>query len=116
MPDVIFYIIIGLTVGLVGGYFIAKFIKAPTESKITMLKNWMLWAVAEAEAEMGSGTGALKLAKVYDKFVAELPQLASIISFDKFSSIVDEALVTLKHLIETNQNIDDYINMGVKTV
>ena len=116
MPDFIFYIIIGLTIGLVGGFFIAKFIQVPTSTKIEMLKKWLLWAVAQAEAEMGAGTGSLKLAKVYNKFVEDLPQIASVITYDQFCDLVDESLKILRNLIETNGNIDDFINMGVKEV
>lgn len=116
MSDIIFYIVISLVLGIVGGFFIAKFISVPNSTKIAMLKKWMLWAVAQAEAEMGAGTGALKLAKVYNKFVEDLPQIASVVTYDQFCDIVDESLAILRELIETNGNIDDFINIGVKEV
>jgi len=116
MNDIIFYIIISLAIGLVGGYYISKFITAPTNSKIEMIKNWLLFATAEAEAEMGAGTGKLKLAKVYNMFVEKFPKIASVIKYEKFCELVDEALVTLRHLIESNTNIEEVINFGNKVV
>ena len=116
MNEVIFYIIIALAIGLVAGYYIRQFINFPTDAKIQVIKNWLLYATAEAEQEMGAGTGRLKLAKVYDMFVEKFPQIAPFIKFDKFCDMVDETLVTLRHLLESNINIQEFINFGEKVV
>lgn len=116
MNEILFYAIIALAIGLVGGYFIKKFIDAPSSAKIEMVKNWLLYATAQAEQEMGAGTGRLKLAKVYDMFVEKFPQIASVLRYEKFCELVDETLVTLRHLLETNVNIQEFISFGEKIV
>ena len=116
MNEIIFYLIIGLAIGLVAGYYIARFINAPKSIKIEMIKQWLLYATAQAEQEMGSGTGRLKLAKVYNMFIEKFPQAANVITYDQFCTLVDEALVTLRELIENNENIDNIINFGEKMV
>ena len=114
MNEIFFYAVAALAIGLVIGYYINYFVKAPTGSKLEMIKNWLLYATAQAEQEMGAGTGKLKLAKVYNMFVEKFPQIAAVLKYDKFCELVDEALVTLRHLIESNANIDSLINFGEK--
>lgn len=116
MNEVFFYVVVALAIGIVCGYFIKKFIEAPSSSKIEMIKNWLLYATAQAEQEMGAGTGRLKLAKVYDMFVEKFPQIAAILKYEKFCEMVDEALVTLRHLLDTNVNIQEFISFGEKVV
>ena len=116
MNEIFFYVVIALAVGIVCGYFIKKFIESPSTAKIEMVKNWLLWATAQAEQEMGAGTGKLKLAKVYNMFVEKFPQLAAVLKYDRFCELVDEALVTLRHLLESNVNIQDFISLGEKVV
>ena len=88
---------------------VVNFAKKPTEEQIKALKEWLLFAVTEAEKELGSGTGKLKLRAVYDKFVDKFPALAEFITFDKFSDYVDEALTRMKELIGSNEKIKMYI-------
>ena len=116
MNETIFYVIIALACGIVAGYYINYFIKLPSNSKLEMVKNWLLYATAQAEHEMGAGTGKLKLAKVYSMFVEKFPQIAAYLKYEKFCDMVNEALVTLRHLIESNANIDSIINLGEKVV
>ena len=116
MNEVVFYVIIALTAGLVIGYYIQHFIQLPSKSKMSVVKNWLLYATAQAEQEMGAGTGKLKLAKVYNMFVEKFPQIAMVLRYEKFCDLVDEALTTLRHLIESNTNIDSVINFGEKIV
>lgn len=82
----------------------------PSEELTEKIKNWLLYAVIEAEKEYGGGTGALKLRYVYDQFVARFESAARVITFEHFSKLVDEALQEMRHLLETNKNIDAYIN------
>jgi hypothetical protein len=49
-------------------------------------------------------------------FVAKFPQIAAVLKFEKFCDLVDEALVTLRHLMESNTNIQEFINFGDKVV
>lgn len=116
MNEILFYVIIALAIGIVVGYYIKKFIEFPSNQKIEVVKNWLLYATAQAEQEMGAGTGRLKLAKVYDMFVEKFPKIAAILKYEKFCEMVDEALVTLRHLLETNVNIQEFISFGEKVV
>lgn len=116
MNEIFFYIVIALAIGIVVGYGIKYFIQSPTDSKVKMIKNWLLYATAQAESEMGAGTGKLKLAKVYNMFVEKFPEIAAVMKYETFCGLVDETLVTLRHLIESNSNIDSVINFGEKAV
>lgn len=68
-------------------------------------KNWLVWAVTEAEKTFGSGTGQLKLRHAYDLAVARYPTIAKLIPFSVFSLLVDKALVTMREMIEKNGKI-----------
>ena len=82
----------------------------PRASQIAKIKEWLLYAVTEAERELGSGTGQLKLRKVYDMFVTKFPYLVKFISFEYFSSLVDEVLIKFKKMFETNNNVKQYVD------
>lgn len=62
-----------MAVTAVIGVEIWRFLKLPTRVQIDKVKEWLLWAVTEAEKELGSGTGQLKLRQVYDLFVQRFP-------------------------------------------
>lgn len=94
----------------VGGYMIYNFIKMPSGEQMKKVKEWLLYAVAEAEKELGGGTGEIKLRYVYDMFITKFPYLSKIITFEAFSSLVDEVLEEFKEMLKTNNNLDDYIN------
>ena len=68
-------------------------------------KEWLKWAVCVAEEELGTGTGQLKLHKVYDMFIDAFPILASILPFNIFSKWVDLALEWMREQLEKNENI-----------
>ena len=92
------------------GIMICCFLKLSKEKQIEMIKQWLLLAVIEAEKQLGSGTGTVKLRYVYDLFINRFKFMSKIITFEMFSQLVDEVLETMRHLIETNQNIAAYIN------
>jgi hypothetical protein len=75
-----------------------------------MIKQWLILAVVEAEKKLGEKTGQLKLRYVYDLFIKRFKFASKLITFEMFSALVDEALEAMRHLIETNQSIADYIN------
>ncbi len=89
--------------------FAVKFSKEPTERKIQMIKEWLLFAVIQAEKELGDGTGQIKLRYVWDMFIKTFPALAPIVPFDVFSKLVDEALVQMRHLLDTNCDVLYYV-------
>ena len=72
-------------------------------------KNWLVWAVSEAEAVLGSGTGQLKLRYVYDLAVVKFPIVAKLIPFTVFSGWVDAALDVMRDMIENNTSIAEAI-------
>lgn len=93
----------------VGGYCIYVFVKKPTTSQIECIKEWLLWAVTQAEKELGSGTGQLKLRYVYNMFIERFGYLANIITFDMVSGLVDEALEEMRKLLNTNTAVKSYV-------
>ena len=89
-----------------------KFTSMPTEEQIKKVKEWLLYAVLEAEGEFGGGTGQLKLRYVYDLFLSKFPDIAKIITFEMFSKYVDEVLVEMRHLLDTNLDITYALGIG----
>ncbi len=73
------------------------------------IKEWLLYAVIEAEKNLGSKTGKIKLRQVYDEFIKSFPIISKIISFNLFSSLVDSSLIEMKKILETNTTIKEYI-------
>lgn len=72
-------------------------------------KNWLVWAVSEAEAVFGSKTGKLKLRYVYDMAVERFPIIAKVMPFSVFGKLVDDALDVMRDMIENNKDIADAI-------
>ena len=72
-------------------------------------KNWLVWAVSEAEATFGSKTGKLKLRYAYDLAAERFPTITKLIPFTIFSKMVDNALDIMRSMIETNENIAEAI-------
>lgn len=73
-------------------------------------KNWLVWAVSEAESLFGSGTGKLKLRYAYELAIARFPMIAKFIPFSLFSKMIDGALDIMRDMIENNKNIADAIS------
>ena len=90
-------------------HYCKRFADLPSEKQIEKIKEWLLFAVIEAEKEFGSGTGMLKLRFVYDRFVERFPSLVSVVPFEIFSKWVDEVLMEMKHLLDTNKDIEAYV-------
>lgn len=79
------------------------------DEKIAIIKNWLLVAIAEAEKIYGAKTGSLKLSYVYDLFIQRMPELAETISFETFSSLVDEVLSIFKKMLNDNKAVKTYV-------
>ena len=92
--------------------YLNRFIALPSGEQLNKVKQWLLYAVIEAEKQYQGGTGALKLRAVYNEFCKVFPSLVPIVSFEVFSELVDEALVQMKHLLETNLDITYYVENG----
>ena len=104
------YVILGLIALLVvSGVAICKFGGLPTPTQIAKIKSWLLYAVTKAETELGEKTGQLKLHTVYDLFLTKFPTTAKLVSFETFSSWVDDALSEMKKMLENNKNIEEIV-------
>ena len=90
-------------------YLVMKFFKLPRASQIAKVKEWLLYAVTEAEKVLGSGTGQLKLRYVYDMFITKFPYLVQFVSFETFSKLVDEVLVKFKDMFKSNVAVKQYV-------
>lgn len=101
--------IILIAISAVAGAFIFAFIKMPHSAQILKVKEWLLYAVAQAEKELGGGTGQLKLRYVYDMFLAKFTWIAKFIPFSFFSSMVDEVLDKFKDMLSSNQSVKNYV-------
>ena len=104
------YIILAAIALVAVGFLMAvRFFKQPSSEQLDKVKEWLLWAVLEAERKLGSGTGALKLRFVYDLFVGKFPWLAKIVSFEQFSDLVDEALDKMQDLLNKDEAVTEYV-------
>ena len=88
---------------------IYNWFKLPDNEQMEQVKQWLLYAVAKAEKELGSGTGQIKLRYVYNMFIAKFPAIALFLTFEEFSNLVDEALQELQELIDKNSSIEALI-------
>ena len=89
---------------------IVAFFKKPSSEQMEQIKQWLLFAVTEAEKEFGSGTGQIKLRYVYDQFLKAFPAIASKISFESFSALVDMSLEKFKDILNTSTAVQEYVN------
>lgn len=104
------YIIIAAIAALVVGIVMCvRFFKTSSEEQLKKVKEWLLYATTIAEKELGGGTGKLKLRYVYDMFVTKFPWLADVISFERFSELVDDVLVDMNELLKTNTAVKQYV-------
>jgi hypothetical protein len=88
-----------------------KFFHLPSAEQLEKVRQWLLYAVTDAEAYMGGGTGKLKLRWVYDLFVQRFPWLAKVLTFEKFSDLVDDALDEMREMIEANADVRAYVGV-----
>lgn len=105
-PQIIVAIII-VAVAAAGGVY--YFIKLPKEKRISNIKEWLKYAVVEAEKALGSGTGQLKLRMVYDMAVKQFPWIVNLVPFETFSAWVDEALEWMNKQLEANKATQEYV-------
>lgn len=103
-------ILVGIGVVIaIAAYSFYVFIKAPRNEQISKVQEWLLWAVAQAEKALGSGTGQLKLRYVYDMFIGRFPTLSKILTFSAFSLMVDNALAKFNSLLTANKKVEEYV-------
>jgi len=95
-------------------FYIYKFAGLPTKAQLEKVKEWLLFAVIQAEKDLGGGTGQLKLRTVYDMFVQRFPDLAAFLPFNAFSDLVDEALEEMRELLAKNTAVQTFVEEGAK--
>ena len=93
-------------------FAVRKFLGLPTDQQIRNFQEWLKWAVAGAEKQLGSGTGQLKLRLVYDMAVEKFPWITKLVTFEEFSMWVDEALLWLNKQLESNKAVINMIKGG----
>ncbi len=96
-----------LCIAAAGGIF--AFTRMPKEKRISNIKEWLKYAVVEAEKALGSGTGQIKLRMVYDMAVKQFSWLTDLVPFETFSAWVDEALVWMNQQLEENKAAQEYV-------
>lgn len=104
------YVIVGLLalvgVAATGAFY---FFKNPSAKQLKQIKEWLLFATIEAEKQFSSGTGQVKLRFVYDLFLAKFKWVAYFMSFETFSSLVDEALEEMRNMLEKNPAVNELV-------
>lgn len=85
-----------------------KWLGKPTAEQVANIKEWLLYAVIEAEKQLGGGTGQVKLRQVYDMAVQRFKWL-SLVPFDTFSGWVDEALDEMKKMLAENEKVKQLV-------
>ena len=104
------YIIVAVIAALVvAGVAIYRYFGLPSDAQLAKVREWLLWAVTEAEKELGGGTGKLKLRQVYDAFLTKFPWLAPVIPFEQFSGLVDDALKEMRKLLADNKAVQQMV-------
>lgn len=88
-----------------------RFLGMPTEKQKAKVKEWLKWACIEAEQELKSGTGQLKLRKVWNMFCAvpAFTWVARVISFEQFSEWLSDALLEAKKMLISNNSLAVYV-------
>ena len=102
-------VIVILAILVIAFMFLITYINLPKSKKATKVKEWLLFAVVQAEKELGSGTGQLKLRYVYNLALSKFPVFIKLIPFELFSSFVDGALQQLGNLIEDSEGVKKYM-------
>lgn len=94
---------IAIISGIIGFYKLTK------DQKVANIKEWLKYAVIEAEKALGSGTGQLKLHMVYDMAVKQFPWIVQLVPFNVFSLWVDEALEWMRLQLNDNKAAQTYV-------
>lgn len=105
-----YIIVMAIAIVVVLASLVFAFFKLPVVTQKQKIKEWLLWAVTECERDLGSGTGVLKLRQAWSWFADSFPWVSKIISFEMFSTWVDETLERMREILETNVAIAEYVS------
>lgn len=88
-----------------------RFLGQPREKQVAKVKEWLIWACVEAEKQLKSGTGQLKLREVWNLFCAvpAFSWVAKIVTFETFSGWVSQSLKEVKTMLVNNPNLAEYV-------
>lgn len=98
-----------LAIMTVSSFYIMRWLEKPKAQQIDDLKEWLKFAVIEAEKMLGSKTGEIKLRCVYDKALVAFPWVVKFISFEIFKGYVTEALNWMEKELSENPSIAAYV-------
>ena len=104
--DVLIGIVCLLSIGI---FSIYKFIQLGKEQQLEKIQEWLLFAVTQAEKELGGNTGQLKLRMVYGQFIDKFRILAMLITFEEFSNMVDNALDIMRNMLSNNEAVKQLV-------
>ena len=90
-------------------YIIAAIVVVLLSLYLMGFRNWLVYAVTEAEAALGSKTGQLKLRLAYDMALDRYPVLAKFMPYTVFNWFVGSALKTMREMLEKNQSIAEVV-------
>jgi len=102
-----YLIVAAIAIIAVASIKIYVWLKTPGKDQLNKIQEWLVWAVAQAEKELGSGTGQMKIRYVYDLFVSKFPGVAIFIKYNTFAEMVEKALDEFKDLISENRRISE---------
>lgn len=90
---------------------IIYYVGLPAEEQKKKIRQWLIYACIEAERELQSGTGQLKLRKVWNKLcnISAFASVVKSISFDTFSEWVTDALRKAKEMLINNKTLATYV-------
>ena len=97
--------VITIIIGLLFATGVVVFIVNQKKS----IEEWLLLAVIEAEKQLGSKTGKIKLRLTFDWFISTFPIISKFVSFNVFSSLVDTALIEMKSILDDNKECKNYV-------
>lgn len=109
MNEIVIRIIWAAALGIISGVLIYFFMKLPVGTQKQKIQEWLLWAVTEAEKELGGGTGQIKLRQVYNLFIERFKFISTLISFETFSKWVDIALEKMRTMLKSNKAVQELI-------
>lgn len=81
------------------GVAAGRFLRLPRRKQKEKAKEWLLWAVVNAEKELDGSPGKIKLRWVYDLFIQRFPGMAMALPFETFCEWTDAALEDAKEML-----------------
>lgn len=103
-------VIIGIIALMVAvGFSIYKFALLGKDKQMDKIKEWLLFAVIQAEKELGGGTGQVKLRYVYSMFIDKFTFVQLLITFEEFSKMVDDALDVMRKMLIDNKDVKELV-------